>query len=110
MDQDVTGQMYLYHRYDGAIVMDRADSTAHLEQALAGDPKFTRAYVAGAWKPMSAQEVEGSAKAGGLKMSTTTRPALPAYVAPPPKRLSPSPRYLAALAGNGKVKAPAKGA
>jgi hypothetical protein len=81
-------QWYIYHLYDGKIIMDRADHTDHMRQAYAGDPKFKGAFLAGTKTPLTPHELKGLEAQYEAKHDPGTRPALKPWVRPDqaPKR------------------------
>jgi hypothetical protein len=72
--------MYIYHEFGGKIVMHRANSPWHLQQALHSDPRWTGRYVAGLYEPIKEQDLAALAKGRGMEISTETMPTLPPYV------------------------------
>jgi hypothetical protein len=72
--------MYIYHEFGGKIVMHRANSPWHLQQAVHDDPRWTGRYVAGLYEPIKEQDLAALAKGRGMEISTETMPTLPPYV------------------------------
>jgi hypothetical protein len=95
-------QWYLYHIYDGKLVMDRADHSDHAEQHYANDPKFSaRRFVAGSPTPLTDVELQALAKQYEVQVDTSPRPALKPWT-PPAKSTRPpfqSRRPRASVAG-----------
>ena len=79
---------HFYHEYDGKIRLDRAESTAHLDQHYKGDPKYTRAFVAGAPGPLTDDELRAHLDYHELPMDTGHKASLKSFERQAPHRLS----------------------
>lgn len=80
---DDGGRWYIYHKYDGKIVMDRADHTQHLRHHYREDPKFKGEFVAASQAPLTEAELKRLEDFYGAKHDPSPRTKLKEFKHPP---------------------------
>ena len=74
----------LYHMYDGKMVLDEAEHSAHLRQHYEGDEKFQNQIIAAVKKPLPEETLRLYEQQYEASHEPNKRPALRPYSPPPP--------------------------
>src|SRR5579872_556274 len=92
---------YIYHKYDGKVVLDRTDNSDHMRQHYASDPKFSdRNFLAGTRQPLTPPELKALEERAGAPFDPSPRPALRPYT--PQERATRKPYSSKPVGAQGK--------